>query len=184
VKVEPTALPEVLRIEPRVFGDARGSFCEVWHAERYRREVTPLAFVQDSVSVSRRGVLRGLHYQHPHAQGKLAMVLEGEAYDVAVDIRVGSPTFGRWVGEELSATNGRQLWIPPGFAHGFQALTERVVFAYKVTDVFVAEADRVIRYDDPAIGIPWPLPQPIVSAKDAGARRLADVPRDHLPTFP
>lgn len=184
MKVEPLRLPEVLRIEPRVFGDARGAFFEAWSAERYRQQVTPLPFVQDSVSISRRGVLRGLHYQYPHPQGKLVMVLEGQVFDVAVDIRVGSPTFGQWVGEELSAANGRQLWIPPGFAHGFQALAERVVFAYKVTDLYHAEYDRVVGYDDPALSIPWPCPDPLLSAKDAAAGPLAAVPVDQLPAFP
>lgn len=124
-----------------------------------------------------------MHYQHPHPQGKLVMVLAGEVFDVAVDIRVGSPTFGEWVSEELSAENRRQLWIPPGFAHGFQAVTDNVIFAYKVTDVYHADCGGVIRHDDPSLAIPWPVPDPLVSPTDAAARPLAAITADQLPTI-
>lgn len=183
MKVTPTLLPEVLVVEPRAFADDRGRFLETWHAGRYGAEVTPLAFVQDNVSVSRRGVVRGLHYQLPHGQGKLISVLSGAAFDVAVDIRRGSPTFGRWVAEELSDGNGRQLWIPAGFAHGFQALTDGVVLHYKCTDLYHADCDRAVLWSDPALAIAWPLKDGAVSPKDAAAPRLGEVAPDLLPKF-
>ncbi len=184
MNVMPTALPEVLLVEPRAFEDARGWFLETWHAERYGAEVSARGLVQDNVSVSRRGVVRGLHFQHPHGQGKLISVLAGSAFDVAVDIRRGSPSFGRWVGEELSDRNHRQLWIPPGFAHGFQALTDAVVLHYKCTDLYHADCDRAVLWSDPALAIAWPLSGAVVSPKDAAARRLEDLPPDLLPTWP
>jgi len=183
MKVTPAALPEILLVEPRAFADSRGAFLETWHAARYGGAVTPLAFVQDNVSVSRRGVLRGLHFQQPHAQGKLVGVLAGAAWDVAVDIRRGSPTFGRWVAEELSEGNRCQLWIPPGFAHGFQALTEGAVFSYKCTDVYRPECERTVRWDDPDLAIPWPIHPPVMAAKDAAAPVLADLSPEHLPSY-
>ncbi len=183
MKVTPTALSDVLLVEPRAFGDARGWFLEAWHADRYGREVVPAAPVQDNVSVSRQGVVRGLHFQHPHGQGKLISVFAGRAFDVAVDIRRGSPTFGRWVAEELSEDNHRQLWIPAGFAHGFQALTEPVVLHYKCTDFYHPDCDRAILWSDPALAIAWPLPGAVVSPKDGAAPRLQDLPPDSLPAF-
>jgi len=183
VKVTPTAIPEVLLIEPRGFEDARGAFVETWQFERYREAVTPLAFVQDNVSVSRRGVVRGLHFQHPHGQGKLIGVLAGAAWDVAVDVRRGSPTFGRWVAEELTEANRRQLWIPAGFAHGFQALSDGVVFHYKCTDTYHPECERTVLWSDPALAIPWPVADAVVAAKDAAAPLLADLPPEHLPSY-
>lgn len=183
MKVTPTGLPDVLLVEPRVFEDARGVFLEMWHAVRYAAEVTPLAFVQDNVSVSRRGVVRGLHFQHPHDQGKLISVLAGAVYDVAVDIRPGSPTFGRWVAQELSDRNRRQLWIPPGFAHGLQALTDGVVVHYKCTEVYVPDADRAILWSDPALGIEWPIAGAIISPKDAVAPLLHQLAPEQLPAF-
>jgi len=183
MKVTPAALPEVLVVEPRAFGDARGWFLETWRADRYGAEVSALGMVQDNVSVSSRGVVRGLHFQHPHGQGKLISVLAGAVFDVAVDIRRGSPSFGRWVAEELSDRNHCQLWIPAGFAHGFQALTDGVVLHYKCTDLYHPDCDRAVLWSDPALGIAWPLEGAVVSPKDAAAPRLADIPPDRLPAF-
>lgn len=182
MKVAPTALSEVLVLEARVFRDGRGSFRETWQAERYL-DVTRRPFVQDNVSASRRGVVRGLHLQQPHAQGKLVSVLAGAAFDVAVDVRRGSPTFGRWVAEDLSDENGRQLWIPPGFAHGFQALADGTILSYKCTDVYRPECERTVLWSDPALGIRWPLAGAIVAPKDAAAPPLDRIPAEHLPTF-
>lgn len=179
--VTATELPDVVVIEPKVFADARGAFFEAWRHERYASVTGPLRFVQDSVSVSRKGVVRGMHFQHPHAQGKLVMVLAGAVFDVALDVRQGSPTFGRSVTQELSAANRRQMWIPPGFAHGFQALSDDAVFLYKMTDRYSPETERVVRYDDPALGIAWPLPVTTVAPKDAGAPLLRELPPEHLP---
>jgi len=170
MQVIQTALPGVLLLEPRVFGDERGFFFESFNDKLFTQAVgAPVAFVQDNHSRSSRGVLRGLHYQlPPHAQGKLVRVVRGEVFDVAVDIRAGSPTFGRWVGEVLSEQNKRQLWIPPGFAHGFVTLSETADFLYKTTDFYAPQAERCIAWNDPAIGIRWPYEgQPQVSAKDA-----------------
>jgi dTDP-4-dehydrorhamnose 3,5-epimerase len=184
VKTTATEIPEVLLIEPRVFRDGRGHFLETWSAERYAALGLPASFVQDNVSASRRGVLRGLHFQHPHAQGKLVQVLRGAVFDVAVDVRFGSPTFGRWVGAELSADNARQLWVPAGFAHGFQVTSaEDAVFLYKCTECYAPAAEATIRWDDPEIGIRWPLPDPVLSGKDAEAPPLAEIPPDRLPQF-
>ena len=183
MKVERTALPGVLILEPKVFGDARGFFMETWNRSRYAEAGLPGEFVQDNVSYSRHGVLRGLHYQHPRAQGKLVHVLEGEVFDVAVDVRVGSPTFGRWVGAALSAQNRRQLWIPPGFAHGFCVTGETALFCYKCTELYAPEHEGSILWNDPAIGIAWPLEHPTLSAKDAAAPPLAAVSPARLPTL-
>ncbi len=171
-----TAIPEVLVIEPAVFGDARGFFYESWN----RREFARLAggeveFVQDNHSASARGVLRGLHYQLVRPQGKLVRVAVGEVYDVAVDLRRSSPTFGRWVGERLSADNRRMLWVPPGFAHGFLVLSERAEFLYKATDYYAPEHERTLLWNDPALAIPWPLDgAPLLKAKDAAGSPLAE----------
>lgn len=171
--VRPTELPDVLRIERRVFRDERGWFVEGWNAERYAEAGIAEAFVQDNVSFSERGVLRGLHLQRaPHAQGKLVSVLSGAVWDVAVDVRSESETFGAWVGETLSAENGVQLYIPPGFAHGFVVTGDHAVFAYKCTAPYVPEAEVSVRWDDPEIGIDWPIDQPVLSAKDAEAPTL------------
>ncbi len=166
----PLAIPDVILFTPRVFGDERGFFFESYN-QRAFREATGLTldFVQDNHSRSARGVLRGLHYQvEPRAQGKLVRVVQGAVFDVAVDIRPDSPTFGRWVGEELSAENKRQMWIPPGFAHGFLTLTESAEFLYKTTDFYSPEHERCIAWDDPDLAIGWPLGdlQPALSAKD------------------
>jgi dTDP-4-dehydrorhamnose 3,5-epimerase len=179
--ITPTSLPGVLLIEPRVLGDARGFFMETYHARRYAEAGLDVRFVQDNLSFSRRGTLRGLHYQQPHAQGKLVYVLQGEVFDVAVDIRSGSPTFGRWLGTTLSADNRRQLYVPPGFAHGFCVTSETALFAYKCTDFYDAAAEGSILWNDPAIGITWPVGDPLLSDKDRRAPRLVDVPRERLP---
>ena len=174
--VTPTALPGVMLIERRVFSDDRGWFVEAWNAERYREAGIAEAFVQDNVSYSRHGVLRGLHLQRdPHAQGKLVSVLHGEVWDVAVDVRPASPTFGQWVGETLSAENGRQLYIPPGFAHGFVVTGDDAVFVYKCTEAYAPHAEGCIRWDDPDIGIAWPVASPTVSERDAAAGGLHEV---------
>lgn len=183
MKVLETELPGVLIVEPDRFGDSRGFFQEIWHESRYREAGIPGPFVQDNMSLSARGVLRGLHFQNPHGQGKLVYVLRGEVFDVAVDIRVGSPTFGKWMGANLSADNGRQLYIPAGFAHGFCVTSESALFAYKCTDFYNPQAEGAVRWDDPAIGIDWPAADPAVSAKDADAPLLAEVDPARLPVF-
>ena len=180
MQVRPTALPDVLVVEPKVFGDARGFFYESFNRRQLEAALgRKLDFVQDNHSLSRRGVLRGLHYQLPGAQGKLVRVARGEVWDVAVDLRRSSPTFGKWVGETLSAENKRQLWIPEGFAHGFLVVSEEAEFLYKTTDYYQPEHERCIRWDDAELAIRWPLAgmTPAVSAKDAagGAFRGAGV---------
>ena len=177
-----TPLPGVLVIEPKVFGDSRGFFVETWQSERYAAAGLP-AFVQDNLSLSARGVLRGLHYQEPDAQGKLVQVLLGEVFDVAVDIRRGSATFGTWHGVTLSSENKRQFYVPAGFAHGFIVTSETALFAYKCTELYRPEHDHSLRWDDPDIGIAWPIDEPSRSAKDAEAPRLAEIPHDELPSI-
>jgi dTDP-4-dehydrorhamnose 3,5-epimerase len=178
-----TDLPGALILEPRVFHDDRGYFLETWNQDAYASGGLPSTFVQDNFSFSKHGVLRGLHYQEPHPQGKLVWVVSGEVFDVAVDIRQGSPTFGRWTGVTLSAENARQLWIPEGFAHGFVVTGDHARFAYKCTDRYDREADGAIRWDDPSIGIEWPIARPILSEKDAAAPLLAEVGPDRLPRY-
>ncbi len=170
-------------IEPAVFGDSRGFFFEAWNSGRFAEAGLPNQFVQSNVSSSAKGVLRGLHYQWPRPQGKLVSVLEGEVYDVAVDIRRGSPTFGRWASVVLSAENKRQFWIPEGFAHGFAVLSERAVFNYLCTDVYVKEADAGIRWNDADVAVDWPISDPVLSAKDESAPNLKDVAADRLPDY-
>lgn len=183
MKVVETELPGVLVVEPDRFGDARGFFQEVWHEGRYEEAGMPGPFVQDNLSCSAHGVLRGLHFQNPNGQGKLVYVLQGEVFDVAVDIRAGSPTFGKWAGATLSGDNGRQFYIPPGFAHGFCVTGETALFAYKCTDFYNPQTEGAIRWDDPAIGIDWPLSEPVVSARDADASLLADIDPVRLPVY-
>jgi dTDP-4-dehydrorhamnose 3,5-epimerase len=184
MKFIPSTLPGVVIVEPAVFSDDRGWFCESFNEARFTAGLealglpAPRRFVQDNHSSSKAGVLRGLHYQlPPHAQGKLVRVVRGAAWDVAVDIRAGSPTFGQWVGVEISADNKRQLWIPEGFAHGFVALQDDTHFLYKTTDVYARDCERAVRWDDPALAIAWPLPAgvaaPLVAPKDAAAPWLA-----------
>ncbi|MCA8062795.1 MULTISPECIES: dTDP-4-dehydrorhamnose 3,5-epimerase [unclassified Burkholderia] len=176
IQVTATALPEVKIIEPKVFGDARGYFYESFNAREFAELVAPgVEFVQDNHSRSAKGVLRGLHYQIQHAQGKLVRVVEGDVFDVVVDLRRSSPNFGRWAGVNLSADNYRQLWVPPGFAHGFVVLSESAQFLYKTTDYWFPEHERSIVWNDPDIGIVWPIDdEPVLAAKDAAGKRLAD----------
>lgn len=183
MQATPTRIPGVVLIEPAVFGDARGYFFESWHSTRYAALGLPATFVQDNVSRSAQGILRGLHFQQPFSQGKLVQVLDGEVFDVAVDVRVGSPTFGHWVGERLSADNHRQLYIPPGLAHGFCVLSESALFSYKCTDLYHPETEVSIAWDDPAIGIAWPITRPQLSKKDSNGIRLADLASDRLPRW-
>lgn len=176
IQVTPTAIAEVKLIEPKVFGDARGYFYESFNARDFAELVAPgIEFVQDNHSRSSKGVLRGLHYQIQHTQGKLVRVVEGEVFDVAVDIRRSSPTFGKWVGVMLSADNHRQLWVPPGFAHGFVVVSEAAQFLYKTTDYWYPEHERSILWNDAQIGIEWPIDfEPVLAAKDAAGKRLVD----------
>lgn len=178
MNVTPTRLPEVLLIEPRVFGDARGFFTESWNQQAFDQAAgSEVRFVQDNHSRSTRGVLRGLHFQlPPHAQGKLVRVVSGRVFDVAVDMRRDSPRFGQWVGEELSADNHRQLWIPPGFAHGFLVLSESADFLYKTTNYYAPQAEGALAWNDPTVGIEWPLDGlvPQLAEKDARAPRLQE----------
>jgi len=177
----PTELPEVVLVEPDVHGDPRGFFLESYHRRKYAEGGIDAEFVQDNHSRSLRDTLRGLHAQlAPHAQGKLVRVVEGTVFDVAVDLRVDSPRFGRWVGVELSDRNFRQLWIPPGFAHGFCVTSDAAQFEYKVTDFYAPECELALRWDDPEIGVAWPVAEPLLSDRDAAAPLLRDV-RDRLP---
>ncbi len=174
MKVTPTALPDVRIIEPRVFGDDRGFFFESWNARALAAAGIDAAFVQDNHSRSRRGVLRGLHYQIEHAQGKLVRCVVGEVFDVAVDLRRSKATFGRAIGVTLSAENRQMLWVPPGFAHGFVVLSESADFLYKTTDYWHPEHERTLLWNDPALGIEWPLTgPPVLNAKDAAGTPLA-----------
>jgi dTDP-4-dehydrorhamnose 3,5-epimerase len=169
-----TPLPDVLILRPRLFADDRGFFLETYHAAKFREAGLPDTFLQDNHSRSRRNVLRGLHYQEPSAQGKLVRCTRGAIWDVAVDIRVGSPTFAKWFGTELTEQNRELLWVPPGFAHGFCALTDDTDVLYKCTTVYDASADRNIAWNDPDIAITWPVRDPLLSPKDAAAPRLKD----------
>jgi dTDP-4-dehydrorhamnose 3,5-epimerase len=170
--ISPTSLPGVLIIVPDLHGDHRGSLMEVWRQERIRAAGIPYDFVQDSLSRSIRGTLRGLHFQNPMGQAKMLTVIEGEVFDVAVDVRHGSPSFGRWVGERLSRENRHQLLIPPGYAHGFQVLTDEAVLLYKTSQPYRPEHEYVIAWNDPDIGIAWPIADPLLSQRDAGGRAL------------
>jgi dTDP-4-dehydrorhamnose 3,5-epimerase len=171
------SLPDVYLIEPSVFSDDRGWFMETWESKRFFTAGIQAQFVQDNHSSSRRGVLRGLHYQLRHPQGKLVRVVSGEVFDVAVDVRRSSPTFGRWVGEVLSSSNKRMMWIPPGFAHGFLAMSEQTEFVYKCTDFYDPASERTLRWDDPDVAIDWPISQqlqPILSDKDRNGKSLKE----------
>ena len=174
MNVTPTELPDVKLIEPDVFGDDRGFFMESWNARAFAAAGLPATFVQDNHSRSRRGVLRGLHYQVDHAQGKLVRCVAGEVFDVVVDLRRSSTSFGRSVALTLSAGNRRMLWVPPGFAHGFLAVSEVAEFLYKTTDYWYPEHERTLLWNDPALGIQWPLADsPILTGKDAAGSPLA-----------
>lgn len=183
MKVTTTTLPGVLVIEPAVFADARGDFMETFNAERYAEHGIRGPFVQDNQSLSAPDVLRGLHFQNPNAQDKLVHVVRGAVFDVAVDIRAGSPTFGRWTGAELSDENRRQLYVPGGFAHGFCVIRGPAVFSYKCTAFYDPAAEKTIAWNDPDIGIDWPVRQPIVSDRDAAAPGLCDLDPEALPRF-
>jgi dTDP-4-dehydrorhamnose 3,5-epimerase len=178
VKITRLAIPDVCLIEPTVMGDTRGFFVCLWNDEIFRREVCDVSFVQDNLTRSRQWTLRGLHFQAEHTQGKLVRCSLGRVWDVVVDVRASSPTFGRWVGVELSDDNQHQLWIPPGFAHGFVVLSESAEIQYKVTDRFHPQSERTIQWNDPALGIPWPLPPEatlILSVKDQAGTPLASL---------
>lgn len=177
MQLRPTRIPDVILIEPRVYGDQRGFFLESWNERSFTEAGLNLRFVQDNHSRSKQWTLRGLHYQVKQPQGKLVRVVAGAVFDVAVDLRRSSPTFGKWVGEILSAENHRMLWIPPGFAHGFLVLSEFADFLYKCTDFYAPEHERAVRWNDPNIGIEWPLPAgkaPILSSKDQAAGAFRD----------
>lgn len=184
MKVIETKLPGVLIIEPKVYGDARGFFLETFHKQRYAEAGIPgegLEFVQDNHSGSRKGVLRGLHFQLRNPQGKLVSACTGAVFSVAADVNPDSPTFGQWVGVEISEENHRQLWIPPGYAHGFCVLSDIADFQYKCTALYDPASDAGVAWDEPQLAINWPVADPILSDKDRALPRLADAPRDKLP---
>ncbi|MDH5673162.1 MAG: dTDP-4-dehydrorhamnose 3,5-epimerase [Myxococcales bacterium] len=181
MRVEPTTLPGVLTVEPRVFADARGAFFESYVLERYAEAGIDVAFVQDNVSVSARDTLRGLHLQHPRGQAKLVQVLEGEVFDVAVDVRPDSPHFRKYTTATLSGENHRQLFIPGGFAHGFCVLSERAVLSYKCSAYYDPQSELGVRWDDPTIGIDWPVTSPLLSERDRSAPLLSDIDPARLP---
>lgn len=183
MKVIEAELPGCLIFEPRVFGDDRGFFYESFNADKLAPQGLDLVWKQGNVSSSTHGVLRGLHYQWPKPQGKLVSVVQGEVWDVAVDIRRGSPNFGKWTAVGLSAENKRHFWIPEGFAHGFVVLSEQAVFTYLCTETYDATADANIAWNDPTLAIDWPVSSPSLSPKDAVAPFLADIPEDRLPIF-
>lgn len=174
MKVIETSLEGVKIIEPRVFEDSRGYFFETWQKERYVNCGIGAAFIQDNLSFSTRGVLRGLHFQDPNSQAKLVCALQGEVFDVAVDIRKGSPTFGKWEGVTLSENNRRQLYVPEGFAHGFLVTSETAMLSYKCSDIYNPQSEKTIIWNDPDIGVTWPIENPILSEKDAKGVRLKD----------
>jgi dTDP-4-dehydrorhamnose 3,5-epimerase len=177
MEFEPTEIPDVVLIRPKVFGDTRGFFFESWEERKFAAGGLDVKFVQDNHSRSARNILRGLHYQIQQPQGKLVRVVTGTVFDVAVDIRRGSPTFGRWVGAVLSEENHHMLWVPPGFAHGFLVLSDSADFLYRVTEFWAPAHERAIIWNDPDVNVTWPLPEgvdPVLSAKDAAAKRLRD----------
>ncbi len=176
-------IPDVILVEPDVFGDARGYFTETFHAPKYAEGGISCSFVQDNFSYSQRGILRGLHFQLRRPQAKLVYVVSGEVFDVAVDLRRGSPTFGRWCGRVLSGENHLQMFIPEGFAHGFCVLSEAASFLYKCSEVYDPTDDRGIAWNDPDVGVKWPISEPLLSAKDQRQPRLRDVAERELPIF-
>ncbi len=184
MRVIATEIPDVLIIEPLVHGDERGFFMETWQRDRYAEHGIDRDLVQDNQAYSRHGVLRGLHLQHPYAQGKLVQVLQGEVFDVAVDVRRGSPWFGRWVGCVLNAENKRQFWVPKGLAHGYLVTTAEALFSYKCSDLYHPQSQFSIRWNDPALGIEWPLTgSPLLSAADQSAPLLAEIDPERLPVY-
>lgn len=183
MKIVKTSLVGVNILEPKVFGDRRGFFMETYHRRRYQDSGVPAQFVQDNLSFSRRGILRGLHYQLPHEQAKLVQVLQGDVFDVAVDIRRGSPTFGQWTAVRLSAENKRQLFIPEGFAHGFCVLSETALFLYKCSDFYHPECEGGVLWCDPQLGMDWPLKDPVLSDKDRSYLTIGDIAENRLPAY-
>ncbi len=183
MKILPSSLPEILIIEPSVFQDERGFFMETYQQRRYTEAGIESVFVQDNLSYSVRGTLRGLHYQVKHAQAKLIQVIEGTIFDVALDIRRGSPSFGQWTSAHLSAENKRQLFLPQGFAHGFCVLSESAQVVYKCTDYYAAEDEGGVLWSDPALAIAWPIAKPLLSEKDSQLPYLADIPPERLPVY-
>lgn len=181
MEIETTKLPGVVHLVPRIFADSRGYFLETYSTRSFPEEGT--RFVQDNLSYSSKGTLRGMHLQEPHAQGKLVMAITGTIWDVAADVRVGSPTYGQWVAFELDAEKKNQLYVPPGYAHGFCVLSETAHVLYKCTELYQPGAELGIRFDDPDLGITWPVEQPLLSPKDEAAFRLADIPKERLPQF-
>ena len=184
MRVVETKLPGVLIIEPDFYEDKRGFFLETYNANRYRKTGIEIPFVQDNLSRSKRGVLRGLHYQLKYPQGKLVSVVNGEVFDVAVDIRLGSPAFGQWFGMVLNETTHRQMYIPPGFAHGFCALSDSVDFMYKCSEYYHPKDEYGLLWNDANIGIKWPVQNPIISDKDLSNLHLSDIPSELLPIYP
>ena len=183
MKVTETSLPGVLLIEPKVFGDSRGFFVETYHQERYTERGIAGPFVQNNLSLSVRGVIRGLHLQNPNQQGKLVQVLRGEIFDVAVDVRVGSPTYGQWTAVTLSSDKRNQVYIPPDFAHGFAVLSDEALISYQCTDYYTPKSALFIRWDDPDIGIDWPFREPSLSTQDEEAVALREIDPAQLPSF-
>ena len=183
MKIIETELDGVLILEPNVFGDERGYFLETYNQNRYQEHGIRAHFVQDNMSFSKKGTLRGFHYQHPHGQDKLVEVLQGEVFDVAVDIRKGSPTFGQWFGAVISGDNKRQIFVPQGFAHGFCVLSETALFHYKCSDYYAPECEGGVAWNDPDLGIDWKVREPILSEKDAKIPRLKDIPTEKLPSY-
>ena len=183
MNVKETKLPGVLILEPKVFPDDRGYFLETWNSTRYEQVGIPGLFVQDNISFSKKGILRGLHFQYPQSQGKLIQVLSGEVMDIIVDIRVGSPTYSQWIGEVISESNHRQIYVPPGFAHGYCVTSETALFSYKCTDFYNPATEHGIIWNDPDIRIEWPIAQPVLSPKDEAYSRLKDLRPENLPQF-
>lgn len=183
MKILEIELEGVMVLEPLVFDDERGFFMETYHKERYNERGMPATFVQDNLSFSRAGTLRGLHFQHPNGQAKLVQVLSGHVFDVTVDIRNGSPTFGQWIGIHLSDENKRQLFVPEGFAHGFCVLSDTALFSYKCSDLYAPDCEGGLLWSDPDIGIDWPVKGPILSEKDAKYACLRDIPVERLPKY-
>ncbi len=183
MKIIKTELPGVLIIEPKVFKDDRGFFMETFHKQKYEEAGITSSFVQDNLSLSQKNTLRGLHYQHPHGQAKLVQVLQGSVLDIAVDIRRGSPSFGKWISIELNDSNKRQLFIPSGFAHGFLVLAETATFNYKCSDLYSPADEKGVLFSDPDLGITWPQVDYILSEKDTQYPPLCDIPEDHLPKY-
>ena len=183
MKLTPLEIADVLLLEPEVFDDKRGYLLETYNRQRYASNGLDVTFVQDNMSSSVRGVLRGLHFQNPRTQGKLVSVVVGSVFDVAVDIRLGSPSFGQWVGVTLSGALHNQLYVPPGFAHGFCVTSESAVFVYKCTDYYAPDCERGISFDDPALGIEWPVKELLISPKDKAYVPLGGLPESMLPVY-